>query len=792
MLRFRWVSCQMDYLSECSTDKARREALQKLPRDLPSSYERILDRVNESTKENQDLVRNVLYWIVHAEAPMSTIQMLQALATNDQEDNFDSHAMTTEDELLSWCSSLVRRNIAGDGLELAHFTVKEFLLQLEPNGEPARLYYRISDDHSVLAKSCINFFRCQTFDGQPAPRIELDKYKEATEWDLFQEKYPFSIYASQFLIHHVHASEWAHIDECVMALFDPKCDSIFNFWSSAVQYGLVSHMMRQHYDDLLDPDPSSAPGPLHIAAFYALGKVCTKLIQTGFNINEQSYLGNPFNCALRSYHVYKKGPSLHFDVEFFLPLTSARREVLRLLADAGADANNALGPEAAPQIKFLIEIHYNSGGWDAKDSFTELMGILFLGGARISVTILDYIAPQDPEFHGGWESMGEEYFCMDSIFKLVVAANGTNLMPNSTPHFLKLFLQAMAYGCNIIAWEPASKLSPGLFSVSEIEELRSKESCTSKEKEGALFKMLCSAIIRTSGAPYELKTLWNEVFCEFVAYGPTLAFVSLLEFGPKIYLYYLDDSGHNYLQLVVRSSGFLPTIRLLLDCGVSATQISDQGISAIEYAASHGYLEIFQLLWSSVKGHSGLEHSLSCMSGLSCSLIQRCFCNAVYHHHHSTAEYLQRECHGIDILCERSILLAVDQTGLLTDYGKNGKARRRSKIVDWFQAEHFTVPKIETQTSGLLDDEKSTHGEDADASLSFESIDRKALPIVAGPQVPVARFKEMVEAGFFPTRGVLSIATLLPLLLENGSTNATRKLRILLKTNPEAWKWTMQ
>ena len=64
--RFRWVSCQMDYLCECNNDRDRREALKKLPPDLPSSYERILERVNRSNKENRDLVMKTLHWIVYS------------------------------------------------------------------------------------------------------------------------------------------------------------------------------------------------------------------------------------------------------------------------------------------------------------------------------------------------------------------------------------------------------------------------------------------------------------------------------------------------------------------------------------------------------------------------------------------------------------------------------------------------------------------------------------------------------------------------------------------------------
>ncbi|CAD6449122.1 6520943f-2ca6-46db-8424-f57f4300a28e [Sclerotinia trifoliorum] len=124
---FRWVACQMDYLCGCSTDRDRREALKKLPPDLPKSYDRILERVNKSSKENQALVRHTLLWVVHAVKPPTTTQLLQALAVRPGDKTFERRNMITLDELLKWCSSLVRKSSQSDYLELAHFTVKEYL-----------------------------------------------------------------------------------------------------------------------------------------------------------------------------------------------------------------------------------------------------------------------------------------------------------------------------------------------------------------------------------------------------------------------------------------------------------------------------------------------------------------------------------------------------------------------------------------------------------------------------------------------------------------------------------------
>jgi hypothetical protein len=161
----------MDYLCECNNDRDRREALNKLPPDLPSSYERILERVNRSSKESQALVVRTLHWIVYADhdyiagdgSSLITEMLLQALAIRDGEEFFEQSSMTSEEELLHWCSSLVRSR--SGYLELAHFTVKEFLQTIDPVQKPNFRQYCLSGDHTILGKACLNFVQCLQFAG---------------------------------------------------------------------------------------------------------------------------------------------------------------------------------------------------------------------------------------------------------------------------------------------------------------------------------------------------------------------------------------------------------------------------------------------------------------------------------------------------------------------------------------------------------------------------------------------------------------------------------------------------
>lgn len=121
---FRWVACQMDSLSSLPSDAARRKALQQLPADLYTTYDRILERVCAAGEENCNLVQRVLNWLF-AGSLRSEI-LLEAVSVEPESDSIDPESRPDSEDILLTCSSLVRAG-AEETLELAHFTVKEYL-----------------------------------------------------------------------------------------------------------------------------------------------------------------------------------------------------------------------------------------------------------------------------------------------------------------------------------------------------------------------------------------------------------------------------------------------------------------------------------------------------------------------------------------------------------------------------------------------------------------------------------------------------------------------------------------
>jgi hypothetical protein len=164
------------------------------------------------------------------------------LAIRDRERSFDLTSIITEEDILHWCSSLVRRSTKVIGFGLAHFTVKEFLEAIDPLEKPSFQQYYLSSDHTILAKACLNFIRCQKFGGSQRPSIDPGiNYKDDVDdeeddewwepWNALTTEYPFLGYSILHWSHHVHNSYWDIVENDVWDLFSTDTTNTLAFWT---------------------------------------------------------------------------------------------------------------------------------------------------------------------------------------------------------------------------------------------------------------------------------------------------------------------------------------------------------------------------------------------------------------------------------------------------------------------------------------------------------------------------------------------------------------------------------
>lgn len=278
--RFRWVVCQIEYLCKLRNDGACRKALYSLPPTLFGTYERILERVNASSEENQILVEKVLKWILCAREPLSIDALLEAISINEFKNRMDRDMITDEEEVLHWCSSLIRRTADSKGVELAHFTVKEFLLaiDLKQKSSFARYHVQPDEDDVELSKLCLRYlsfedFRASQIDGEDIQEL-LGNFHFYRYASLYWDEHAYNHFDNDALTH------------MVRTFFVPSKTPQFVLWTRFLAWE------RDIEEEIADTTT------LHCAASLALPEICVWLLQEGCEVNKMSELGNPLHCAL--------------------------------------------------------------------------------------------------------------------------------------------------------------------------------------------------------------------------------------------------------------------------------------------------------------------------------------------------------------------------------------------------------------------------------------------------------------------------------------------------------------
>ncbi|KAL9035014.1 MAG: hypothetical protein Q9180_005089, partial [Flavoplaca navasiana] len=326
---FRWVACQIDYLCELPNDAARRRALMALPPTLKATYDRILKGVNESSGEAQKLVQRTLFWIIYH--PIRSISALcEAVSIETGQRKLDREAMPEEEDILRLCSSLVRKSVSGHNLELAHFTVKEFLTSGDTRSNGSFGIYHVppfdrETGSAVIAKSLLTYVLFEDFnifDGFNSCQTRRQK----NEYALLEDAVYF------WVINAPDNMDDPEVLHMVQKLLHPSKSNNFMNWAYGFNPDLALTSSKYNY--------AASCSPLHYAASFGLWRVCTWLVKGGCDANQKSLMGCPLHCAFwgfilltgtnpgDSYVILNKG-SPNFE--------SCLAETVQALLDLGAD-----------------------------------------------------------------------------------------------------------------------------------------------------------------------------------------------------------------------------------------------------------------------------------------------------------------------------------------------------------------------------------------------------------------------------------------------------------------------
>lgn len=796
----------MDYLCECSTDRDRLEALEKLPPDLPSSYERILERVNRSSRQNQILVRNTLHWIAYAEKPLSDKQLHQALAIRPGDSVFDSSSMATNEELLHWCSSLLRRNSTSTGFELAHFTVKEYLLSLDPMVKPHFSEYCLPGDHWILVNTCTTILECTTFDGALTPKIISDSEQFQASWKEFMDQFCFLKYAAVHWMDHYHQSSWERIEKGVLKLFLPRSKNIFKFW-------IFSWMMLTDHHGLSNSlcvpllNASSCPGPIHFAACFALDKVCSSLIAGGVDVTTKSYImGTPVRCAMLGYDALSTvDPLAPGNHKHWVPRphrATTLKQLFNAIATKGVISHPGIGDE-----DLLMTIKSDASCDEPIMTYT-----LLDYGAKLSTDCIQALRDcLTPPYAGSytrsgrietgewlqscWEADDKLWISPYHIIERVIHGRGKNLEHDAHPSFFAYVLEVVSFHCPLVCLSAFCEMNFGeFFQAVEVQELEIILENRLENRESIFVKALSWTIRKTSESVDEArgilqKSLFTlleeqhyegddyqkqnkEAFWSIDASTISLLFKFNVDLNPS----FQDTNGDSYLHYWLRTkrrdNKFV--LQTFIEHGASVTIANKAGVSPIEIAAEECKKGIFRLFWGSARSSEALNTSSE--------LGKKIFYKALGARNHSVIQFLSGKLFAEDRMPQ--------QSWLQFDASQQDNLALKSHVEQWYS---FQSGKESDEENDEDDEESDNEDEDAERDFRKElgkSIDNAELIqsttettvlLACGPRISLSSFKSLLDQGFLQTMKDLNGNSPIHILSQNREAFSVEKLQVSLK-----------
>lgn len=219
------------------------DALDNMSKDLTGAFEDTISRIKNLPKNKAQLGMDVLMWLCHARRVVSTDELSDALAFRKARDSKLAKYRPSLNMILECCHGLVVPSADTEYIELAHYSIQEYL-----RGHSQVLFPSFEQD---IASTCLGY-------------LMLDDFKRGPQYDyrLIQARlcdFPFSSYAAGFWDKHVKDMQTSESIWSLLLDFVYHNGAI----SSSIQIGRFERGFRWIY---MDPRECLSRTPMHNAS----------------------------------------------------------------------------------------------------------------------------------------------------------------------------------------------------------------------------------------------------------------------------------------------------------------------------------------------------------------------------------------------------------------------------------------------------------------------------------------------------------------------------------------------
>ena len=283
--------------------------LKSLPRDLETTYDQIIQRINEKEIPSAQVI---LQWLVFGMSPLTPEDLAVIVTFNPSSGQFDSSlGLVHPDDVIQLCYSLVIKAANGT-VQLAHASVKEYFI-----AQPRTILSNTDMGHASIAYCCLRYILLPPADRMQQSLLRYSAWFWPDHYRLSNKNSTLSDTATMFFLADDYFLTWVKIYE---------------------RFNYHVREMKQNYHNIL---------PLHYAVLLGLQDITKNLVASN---QWHGVYDSTIQIAANGGHtgivriLMEKGANVNAQGgEHGNALQAAspqgHAEIVRLLLDNGADVN---------------------------------------------------------------------------------------------------------------------------------------------------------------------------------------------------------------------------------------------------------------------------------------------------------------------------------------------------------------------------------------------------------------------------------------------------------------------
>ncbi|KAI4099498.1 MAG: hypothetical protein LQ339_005925 [Xanthoria mediterranea] len=261
---FLLARLHLDSVARATSAAAVKASLQRLPRQLNTTYDEALRRIEDQDDEHAALAKKVLAWILYASRSLTILELQHALAAESTEspEGVDEEFIIDPDDIIYSCAGLITLDQKTNVIRMIHYSAQEYF--------SANRHTHFPRGHEDIATVCQKYLSSDLFsNGRPKDRSEVK---------MQCENHPFLDYAARFWGYHTRMSgPNAGLTSKTLAFM-----KMGQNLSYATPVAMQQFMFPQYAKY-----PTDGPllAPLLVAANFGLVDVATSLLDEGADVN---------------------------------------------------------------------------------------------------------------------------------------------------------------------------------------------------------------------------------------------------------------------------------------------------------------------------------------------------------------------------------------------------------------------------------------------------------------------------------------------------------------------------